>query len=284
MWPPGSRSLAGLGARHDPARRLFGCGLLALLCLALAASIEAPAQTASPEIEEIQRRLADLGYDAGDADGLLGPRTRAALGAFQADQGLPATGLPDATTRRALFGAEPPGPAADTPPPTGDPPSLAAVPLAPVEVAPLAPLAGGSPQEGFSLLTSLADQQGETRPEVRKDRGWTLSQADRTAGSGRGDDWPKWAAAALATFGALALLAAARLRSARPEAAEPQPADGGSPRPVPSARPAATTTVRGGHVFGVDVPPSLMNEPEWGRRRVRTRRRAWGRAGRRGGG
>lgn len=39
-----------------------------------------------------QRELAALGYDPGAADGRMGPRTRKALMAFQADKGLPADG------------------------------------------------------------------------------------------------------------------------------------------------------------------------------------------------
>jgi hypothetical protein len=37
---------------------------------------------------ELQQRLATLGYDVGDNDGNLGPRTRAALRDFQARAGL----------------------------------------------------------------------------------------------------------------------------------------------------------------------------------------------------
>jgi TPR repeat protein/S1-C subfamily serine protease len=41
---------------------------------------------------EVQQLLADLGYDPGPADGVVGPRTRAAIRAFQADVGLPVDG------------------------------------------------------------------------------------------------------------------------------------------------------------------------------------------------
>lgn len=40
----------------------------------------------------IQTSLNDLGYDAGPADGLSGPRTRSAIAAFQADMGMAPTG------------------------------------------------------------------------------------------------------------------------------------------------------------------------------------------------
>lgn len=45
-------------------------------------------------IQEIQRHLNRLGYDAGPEDGLPGPRTQAAIRAFQQNQSLPADGYP----------------------------------------------------------------------------------------------------------------------------------------------------------------------------------------------
>jgi membrane-bound lytic murein transglycosylase B len=50
----------------------------------------------------MQRRLAELGYRPGEADGILGPATRAALREFQRDRGLVPDGFPDAATRAAL--------------------------------------------------------------------------------------------------------------------------------------------------------------------------------------
>tara|TARA_R110001592_G_scaffold280946_3_gene548360 strand:+ start:21682 stop:23139 length:1458 start_codon:yes stop_codon:yes gene_type:complete len=47
----------------------------------------------------IQRRLNELGYNAGTPDGLFGNKTRAAIQAFQRDNGIAADGVPDA----ALF-------------------------------------------------------------------------------------------------------------------------------------------------------------------------------------
>jgi hypothetical protein len=41
---------------------------------------------------EVQRLLGELGYDPGPADGVIGPRTRAAVRAFQTDAGLPVDG------------------------------------------------------------------------------------------------------------------------------------------------------------------------------------------------
>ena len=41
------------------------------------------------EVKEIQRRLATLGFDVGEADGRVGPQTRNAIRAFQTSAGLP---------------------------------------------------------------------------------------------------------------------------------------------------------------------------------------------------
>ena len=39
------------------------------------------------KVESIQKKLNDLGYDAGPADGFMGSKTRAAMQAFQRDSG-----------------------------------------------------------------------------------------------------------------------------------------------------------------------------------------------------
>ncbi|WP_246739689.1 lytic murein transglycosylase [Martelella sp. HB161492] len=44
--------------------------------------------------KELQRRLSQAGYDAGTADGVFGAKTRAAIAAYQAENGLPVTGDP----------------------------------------------------------------------------------------------------------------------------------------------------------------------------------------------
>ena len=49
-----------------------------------------------------QRTLARLGYYRGPATGILDPRTVDAIKTFQSENGLPTTGVPDATTRKAL--------------------------------------------------------------------------------------------------------------------------------------------------------------------------------------
>lgn len=54
------------------------------------------------EVSGVQGRLGNLGYDVGEPDGDLGPRTMAALAAFQQDEGLEANGKLDDATRDKL--------------------------------------------------------------------------------------------------------------------------------------------------------------------------------------
>jgi hypothetical protein len=53
-------------------------------------------------VREIQRALAELGYDPGPIDGIPGARTRAAIQRFQADHGLVADGIVGKKTRAKL--------------------------------------------------------------------------------------------------------------------------------------------------------------------------------------
>lgn len=54
------------------------------------------------DIQTVQQLLNDRGYDVGAPDGLMGPKTRNAIRAFQSAQGMPLTGEPDATLLAAL--------------------------------------------------------------------------------------------------------------------------------------------------------------------------------------
>jgi hypothetical protein len=56
----------------------------------------------SRQTEALQLALRQAGYPVGPIDGIFGPLTRAAVFAFQADQGLPVTGVGDETTWAAL--------------------------------------------------------------------------------------------------------------------------------------------------------------------------------------
>jgi len=49
-----------------------------------------------------QKRLQTLGYDVGTADGMIGPKTRAALGSYQEKNGLQITQTLDDSTLAAL--------------------------------------------------------------------------------------------------------------------------------------------------------------------------------------
>lgn len=57
---------------------------------ALQARITMTAPVTGPRA--IQRRLTELGYKTGPVDGVVGPRTRAAIRAFERDSGMPETG------------------------------------------------------------------------------------------------------------------------------------------------------------------------------------------------
>ena len=54
-------------------------------------------------LARVQSMLADLGHYDSTVDGLYGPGTAAAIRAFQAEEGLPETGLPDQRTLLVLF-------------------------------------------------------------------------------------------------------------------------------------------------------------------------------------
>ena len=65
--------------------------------------------------QQIQRGLQTAGFDPGGADGLFGPRTRAAIRGWQSSRGSRATGYLDGASATALRSAAP-GPTVATPP------------------------------------------------------------------------------------------------------------------------------------------------------------------------
>jgi len=59
-------------------------------------------------IRDLQQALADKGFNPGPVDGVTGPRTRAAIKAFQKANGLTVDGIVGPNTRAALFGSKAP--------------------------------------------------------------------------------------------------------------------------------------------------------------------------------
>ncbi len=85
-------------------RRLSTICAMLIACLCMAAGT-AMAQSAR-EIEAVQDRLTELGYDPGPVDGMLGSQTAVAVEEFQADLGLPVNGEIDLALI-TLLGAHP---------------------------------------------------------------------------------------------------------------------------------------------------------------------------------
>jgi hypothetical protein len=54
------------------------------------------------DLKGVQARLNNLGYDCGPVDGISGPRTQAAIKAFQKEHGLDVDGIPGPNTQAAL--------------------------------------------------------------------------------------------------------------------------------------------------------------------------------------
>jgi peptidoglycan hydrolase-like protein with peptidoglycan-binding domain len=52
----------------------------------------------------MQRRLTAAGFDTGGTDGVVGPKTREAIAAWQTASGLPPTGEPSLAVLAALGG------------------------------------------------------------------------------------------------------------------------------------------------------------------------------------
>jgi peptidoglycan hydrolase-like protein with peptidoglycan-binding domain len=101
-------------------------------------STPAPSRPApDATVQAIQRKLNELGYDAGTADGLMGRGTRSAILAFQRDNGLVADGNPTAALLQLLTASrqvesqktqqptQPPTPSVAVAPPTYTPPTRA---------------------------------------------------------------------------------------------------------------------------------------------------------------
>ncbi|WP_338153205.1 peptidoglycan-binding domain-containing protein [Pseudophaeobacter leonis] len=50
----------------------------------------------------LQQRLTSKGFDTGGSDGVIGPKSQAAISAYQASIGQPATGIPSLALLRSL--------------------------------------------------------------------------------------------------------------------------------------------------------------------------------------
>lgn len=61
-----------------------------------------PVKVDASVVQAAQKALSDRGYDAGPADGHIGPRTSAAISKFQADEGMDQTGELDTNTLTKL--------------------------------------------------------------------------------------------------------------------------------------------------------------------------------------
>jgi peptidoglycan hydrolase-like protein with peptidoglycan-binding domain len=84
-------------------RATFQRGLVLVAMIAVLVGMPAASLAQGTDtIRQAQSRLATLGFDPGTADGLMGPRTRAAIRAYQRQSALPVTGALDAATLQGL--------------------------------------------------------------------------------------------------------------------------------------------------------------------------------------
>jgi peptidoglycan hydrolase-like protein with peptidoglycan-binding domain len=87
------------------AMRALRRSVLVVLLLLATVAFETPAQ-ASPSVAKAQRRLNDLGCNAGPADGSLGAWTRTGIIRFQAANRLSQTGSLTEPTSNRLYAAQ----------------------------------------------------------------------------------------------------------------------------------------------------------------------------------
>ncbi|MDP1824069.1 MAG: peptidoglycan-binding protein [Archangium sp.] len=77
--------------------------------------------TSGPAVEDLQKKLAAAGFDPGPIDGSFGPKTQAAVRAYQVAKGLQVDGIVGPETRASLLAQPAPGPTPVTPtPPTSN--------------------------------------------------------------------------------------------------------------------------------------------------------------------
>jgi phage tail tape-measure protein len=68
--------------------------------------MSSPSTASDSSVLNAQNALNSQGYDAGTADGRMGPTTRAAITKYQADHNLPQTGMLDPATQASLNGTK----------------------------------------------------------------------------------------------------------------------------------------------------------------------------------
>src|SRR2546423_7000502 len=61
--------------------------------------------SSGPDVQDLQQKLKDLGFDPNGVDGNFGPGTKTAVTAFQQSKGLQADGIAGPTTLAALQAA-----------------------------------------------------------------------------------------------------------------------------------------------------------------------------------
>ena len=83
----------------------FSIIMLIIVCC-ISWSISSIAVDYDPIVEQVQKKLTELGYDPGPIDGKIGQRTIAAIKSFQEDNALQATGELNQLTKKKLDIAE----------------------------------------------------------------------------------------------------------------------------------------------------------------------------------
>lgn len=104
-------------------------------------------------VSDLQSKLAELGFSPGPIDGIFGPKTKAAVIAYQRSRGLIVDGICGPQTRRAL--------AAESAP------------------------AGSIPQTGNAFIDSIADDAMRTQREMGIPASVTIAQAILESGWGK---------------------------------------------------------------------------------------------------
>jgi peptidoglycan hydrolase-like protein with peptidoglycan-binding domain len=77
-------------------------GMLSLSLTAVASAAHPPRASSHGDINKVQKSLSDKGFYHGRIDGVLGPRTRQAIGEYQQSEKLPVTKQLDAETAGKL--------------------------------------------------------------------------------------------------------------------------------------------------------------------------------------